>query len=315
MGIQDRDYYRNYHPPWYTFAEHRTTKALIAINVAVYVVQIVTSFRIPGMGEFTGHLVMNPVKVFEDWEIYRLVTATFLHSPFSPFHLIFNMLALWFFGPDVEELYGPWEFLAFYLVGGIVGNLAWGLTAGLLQPVPMFPVYANALGASGAVCAVLVLATCHHPTRTILVNFVIPMPFWAMTLLYIGVDAFYFLHGLNLGHAVSGIAVAAHLGGAAWGGIYYYFQLRLTGWWTGRGKHRARRPALKVFRPSKASADDEPFAPHVRQRPPASSAQEQLEAKLDVVLAKLNKEGKEKLTEEELAILQQASEIYRKKKT
>jgi membrane associated rhomboid family serine protease len=312
MGIQDRDYYREYQPPWYTFDEHRVVKALIAINVAVFAVQIMTSFRVQGMGGFTEHLTMNPVKAFYDWELWRIVTAMFLHSPFNPFHLICNMFALWMFGPDVEEIYGPREFLAFYLVGGIVGNLAWGLTAGAMQPHGEFLIHANALGASGAVTAVLMVATCHHPNRTVLVNFFIPMPRWAMMLLFVGLDAFYFTASLNLG-PVSNVAVTAHLGGALWGGLYYYYQFRLTGWLTGWRSRRPRRAALKIYRPSKASTDDEAFAPHVRT--PASSSQEQLEAKLDAVLAKLAKEGKEKLSPEELAILQQASEIYRRRKT
>lgn len=310
MGIYDREYYRGYEPPWYTFSGHRATKGIIAVNVAVFAVQLMTSFKVQGMGPFTDHMVMNPVKVFTDFELWRLITAAFLHDPYNPFHLIFNMLALWFFGRDVEELYGPREFLAFYLVGGILGNLAWGLTVGLMVP-PQFLPFACALGASGAVSAVLVLAACHNPRQTVLVNFFIPMPLWAMVLLYIGLDAFYFMKGMSLGRAVTNVGVAAHLGGAAWGGLYYYFQLRLLGWWKGWRLPRPGRAKtkLKVFRPE--SADDEPFAPHVRA---SSREQEQLEAKMDAVLAKMAREGKEKLTPEELEILQRASEVFRKRK-
>ena len=311
MGIQERDYYRDHQPHWYTFAEYKCTKALIAVNVAVFAVQFVTSMRMPGMGDFTELFCMNPAKVFYNGEVWRLITAAFLHG--GPYHIIWNMLALWFFGPDVEELYGPREFLALYLVGGIIGNLAWGLTTLASVRNPDLLVHITALGASGAVTTVLMIATCHHPNRTVLYNFFIPMPMWVMMLLCVGVDAMYFMQGLQLGRQVTNIAVSAHLGGAAWGAAYYYFQFRLTGWWTGWSSRRPRRTALKVYRPAKGSADDEPFAPHVRQ--PVSPAQEQLEAKLDAVLAKLNKEGKEKLSDEELAILQQASEIYRKKRT
>jgi membrane associated rhomboid family serine protease len=306
MGIQDRDYYREYHPPWYSFTEHKVTKGLIAINIAVYVVQVMVALQQEGMGQFTELLEMSPQKVFLEGEVWRLLTAAFLHHPQNLFHIVFNMLMLWWFGREMEELYGPKEFLAFYLLGGILGNLAWGGTQFLVDPQSN----ATALGASGAVMAVLVLAACHYPTMTV-VLFFIPAPLWLMALVYVGLDAFYFMASIKPGMGGMKVAVAAHLGGAAWAGVYYYFQLRLVGWWKDWSFRRRRRPALKIYRAG--SADDEPFAPK-RSRPSVSPSQEQLEAKLDAVLAKMAREGKEKLSPEELAILQQASEIYRRRK-
>ncbi len=59
----------------------------------------------------------------------RLLTHAFLHSQTDLWHIVFNMFCLWWFGREIEALYGSREFLAFYLLAAIAGGLAF--TAGL----------------------------------------------------------------------------------------------------------------------------------------------------------------------------------------
>jgi len=90
-------------------------------------------------------------------EYWRLWTVTLLHSPTDPLHLIFNMYALWLAGTIVERWYGPWRFLAFYLVcaaAGSTGSFVFGGDA-------------PSVGASGAIFGLfgilLAAGRIHHP--------------------------------------------------------------------------------------------------------------------------------------------------------
>jgi membrane associated rhomboid family serine protease len=117
------------------------TGLLIAVNVAVFAWTVVTS----------GSVARNAVApLFQQWalvpaavadgEWWRLVTGGFLH--FGPIHLLFNMMALWVIGRDVETALGHGRFLAVYLV-----SLMGGSAAVMLLTAPG----ANVAGASGAV--------------------------------------------------------------------------------------------------------------------------------------------------------------------
>jgi membrane associated rhomboid family serine protease len=117
------------------------TPVLIAVNAAVFAWTVVTS----------GSLARNAAApLFHQWalvpgavadgEWWRLVTGGFLH--FGPIHLLFNMMALWVIGRDVETALGHGRFLAVYLV-----SLIGGSAAVMLLTAPG----ANVAGASGAV--------------------------------------------------------------------------------------------------------------------------------------------------------------------
>jgi membrane associated rhomboid family serine protease len=249
---------------------------------------------------------MKPDKVFYEFQLWRLLTGAFLHSPDNWWHIVWNMLFLWFFGPDLEDLYGHKEFLAFYLTAGVMGNLLWGVTT-LWEPLPINPlgefIYPMALGASGAVMAVTVLCALHYPHRTILIMFVLPVPLWLWAVIMVAGDLFIFARGVN-----TGVAVAAHLGGAGFAFLYYHLDWRLLGAWYGL-VGRLRRPAqprLRVYR------EETPVPVSSR---PVERMDEQLEAQADAVLEKLSREGMASLTPEERDILQRASERYKKKRS
>src|SRR6266516_1538896 len=130
----------------------KVTRALIAVNVAVYVAELATGGGINGTGsriyekgvlianafDSSGHLVGV---AHGDW--WRLITATFLH--YGPFHLLLNMLALYWFGSLLEQRIGSGRFIALYLVSGLAGS------AGALLWSPLVPT----VGASGAIFGIL----------------------------------------------------------------------------------------------------------------------------------------------------------------
>ncbi|ARJ03807.1 rhomboid family intramembrane serine protease [Cnuibacter physcomitrellae] len=122
------------------------TYAIIAACVLVYILQ-----SIPGLG-VTQALQYAPIYTsglpgvpFEPW---RMITAVFVHSPFSisaPWsilHILLNMYTLFIFGPILERMVGRWRFLTLYLVAGFGGSVAVDLLADPLTAV---------VGASGAI--------------------------------------------------------------------------------------------------------------------------------------------------------------------
>ncbi len=308
MGIYDRDYYRRDGP---SFLEHITSggyvcKWLIAINIVAFIVQAMTmshGFRFDSMGPFTDWLELDADKVFEG-QVWRLLTYAFLHAGFT--HILFNMLFLWFFGQEVEEIYGHREFLWMYLTSAVVSGLVFVLAYKFnLQKGSL------AIGASGAVTAVMIICACHAPHRTILLFWVLPVPIWLLVVFMVAKDFLGFFGASGIG--MERVAASAHLGGAAFGFLYYRFQWRVTSlvpdfrsWLKARN-----RPQLRVYR-----EEEEPESPvAVAATPGGEDVDEQLEAKLDAVLAKVSQHGKESLTPKEQEILQRASEVYRRRRS
>jgi membrane associated rhomboid family serine protease len=303
MGIYDREYYRQDGRYWSALtATGQVCKWITIITVLVYVVQLLLT-QPKQVSYLEQWFAAQPAAIFHNGEVWRLLTALFLHATGDIWHIIWNMLFLWFFGRDLEDLYGSREVLAFYLAAGVFGNAFWAFTT-LLAGQPL--VYC--LGASTSVTAVMVLCACHFPNKTILLFLVIPIPIWLLTVIYVGLDAFAFLGGAGR----QGVAVAAHLGGAGFGFLYYKMQWNIVGAWRRLGSLLRRspsRPRLRVYR-----EDEEPSPVGVGAARPVT-ADEQLEAKADAILAKLSQQGKESLTPDEWDVLHRASEQYKKKRT
>jgi membrane associated rhomboid family serine protease len=310
MGIQDRDYYRNDGPSIFDQMVPRglVCRWLIGINVAAFLVQLITLPASDGRrfsdGAFTDWLILDVGAVLHG-EVWRLLTYSFLHSTDANgffLHVFFNMLFLWWFGSDVEEIYGRREFLAIYLVSAVLGGAVyelWALSTGGT---------ARCLGASGAVTTMLILCALHTPKRTILLFGIAPIPIWLFALFNVLRD---FIGFLGVGE--QSVAFCVHLAGAGFALGYYKWQggivetLRGILWWK-PGRARTR---LKLFDP-----DED------REEPVAVAAgaslnlnvDEHLEAKCDAILEKMQKLGKASLTPKEEEILKQAAEMYKRRR-
>jgi membrane associated rhomboid family serine protease len=123
----------------------KVTKALIGVNVAVYVAELATGGGVNGTGStiYLKGVLFGPL--LEQGEWWRLMTAAFLH--YGPVHLILNMVALYWFGSLLEERIGSGRYLLLYLVSGLAGSagsLLW--SNGFLTPT---------VGASGAIFGIL----------------------------------------------------------------------------------------------------------------------------------------------------------------
>ena len=124
------------------------TRGLIAINVAVFLVQIAEGdLRGVNSEAFARGALFGPYVATGEW--WRLVTAGFLHI--GPIHLLFNMLMLWWFGSALEELLGRIRFLAVYFLSILAGS------AGALLLAPDVPTVGASSGVFGILGAGLVL--------------------------------------------------------------------------------------------------------------------------------------------------------------
>jgi membrane associated rhomboid family serine protease len=300
MGIYDREYYRGESggPGWFGGVAP-WCKTLIVINCVVFVLQ---NFLRGDSVLVKDWLVASPEGIFQHGRIWQLWTATFLHHDIL--HILWNMWFLWLFGREMESLYGSRDFLAFYLLAAGTSTLGWAVIQSATGENNLM------WGASGAVMAVVTLYTLFYPRREILFFF-LPMPMWVLLAIYLVFPLF----GDN-----RRVAYEAHLMGAAFAFCYKQFDLR----WSRLFSARFRRPRLRVVTPMQV---DQP-----RARPSSSSRtdsgglgakpssvtvlpEEQLDARLDEVLAKIAREGRTGLTEEDHRVLQEASRRARDKRS
>lgn len=293
MGIYDRDYYRDGRPMFSIRGPRTVVGWLIAINVVIFLVDHFTMVT-NGLGQITWSLSDLLEAHSDDWkhpfEWYRFLTYGFAHDPNSLSHIAFNMLTLWFFGREVERLWGWKEFLRFYLAAVVIGSVVW---VGLQQLVARSG--GSLMGASGAVTAVFVLFAFKFPHRQVYLLFIpIPIPAWILGVFYVGQDAL----GALFASAAPGapqVAYSVHLAGAAFAGLYLWLGWNLGSAmsWLPALPWRRRVPALRVHRPEPDNAEQ--------------SSEDQLMEQADAILAKISREGLQSLTRKERRLLEAAS--------
>lgn len=139
---------------------------------------------------------------------WMFVTSIFLHA--NLIHILFNAYALWAFGPVLEKRLGFYKFMALFFLGGLAGSLGYYATilAGIAPPMP-------ALGASGAIYAVLGAMAVLTPELVVLLFGIVPLTMRQAAVLWVVLEV------AGTFNTSSGIASAAHLGGLllgfAWG--------------------------------------------------------------------------------------------------
>lgn len=180
---------------------------LLIVNIAIFVVSILSD-RI--VGPFLENFTLIPAQVVQAFAVWQLVTYMFLHAGFG--HILWNMLALWMFGVELERLWGTAKFLRFYFTCGIIAGLTVVAGAYIFGGT-----HVATLGASGAIYGVLVAYGLMFPDQTILFGFLIPMKSKYFVMI---IGAIVFLQSYMAtvgGSRGSGVAVVAHLGGLAAG--------------------------------------------------------------------------------------------------
>ena len=180
-------------------------KALIGANVALFLVQ----FFAPAITDLLG---LRPIFVVRYFWVWQLATYMFLHG--GVFHIVFNMLALWMFGTELERRWGTPFFLKFYAVTGIGAGVLTVLFSLLPFAAAQQLYQANIIGASGAIFGLLLAYALYFPERQIYMYLVFPIPARVFVAI-IGAIAFL----SSLGDS-GGVASATHLGGLAVAYVY-----------------------------------------------------------------------------------------------
>ncbi|MHB8841445.1 MAG: rhomboid family intramembrane serine protease [Candidatus Aquicultor sp.] len=195
------------------------TVALIAINIAIYIytltlpdqqalIEFYNRYALFPKAIATGH----PVAPNEIQPVYlSLFTSMFLHDSPLPLHIGFNMLFLWIFGNNVEDMFGRFKYIIFYLLAGIAGSLL----QIAIDPNSTVP----NIGASGAISGVLASYLILFPSARVLTVIPIIFFFTVVRIPAIVVIGFWFLLQVfsaffGVGGATSGgVAYFAHIGG------------------------------------------------------------------------------------------------------
>lgn len=313
MGYADRDYFRDSGRPtgggFFNFGWTPVVKGLIIANIVVFVLQLLitvptgTSMVETAEGEMievegpreslvTKWLAVDGQLILKG-QIWRLITGAFCHSTLSVFHIVFNMLFLFWFGVRLEQKYGPREFLYFYFAAAIFASVCFivlDLITGL---------NARAIGASGAVLGVVMLFALWWPREKILLFFVLPIEIRWVALMFIVSDLFPVLSQLGGNPVPDGVAHAAHLGGLAFAMLYFYRPFRLE------DRLGSLGGLVKNSEDKRRVADKRAFAER--------KAAVENDKKVDEILEKVHNEGLHSLTPEEREILMRDSEKRRGK--
>jgi membrane associated rhomboid family serine protease len=183
------------------------TIAIIVVNTLVFLLELV------GGDAFINQWALVPAEIVAGQGWITILTAMFMHA--SWLHIIGNMLFFWAFGPQIEDVMGPVQYLIFYLLGGLAATAAQILIA----PNSTVP----NLGASGAIAAVMGAFLITYPrdrirtillfgwfSRITLVPAIVLVGIWFLTQVFSQIGA---LAQTQAG----GVAYMAHIGGFAFG--------------------------------------------------------------------------------------------------
>ncbi|MBY0370713.1 rhomboid family intramembrane serine protease [bacterium] len=197
----------------------KITKILISLCAGMYFLALVLR-GIAGI-DLNDTFGLIPSDVWEHGKVWQLVTYIFLHG--NAFHLLLNLMILWFFGAEIEMRMGEWKFLQYFFLCGIGAGLfnvfvKYGLIA--MGSVEAQATVSNAIiGASGALFGLLVAYGVFFSDRYLLLFFMFPLkaPYFVMVIA--GMEL---LLGLE-GRQGDNVAHFAHLGGALIGAAYLWW--------------------------------------------------------------------------------------------
>ena len=163
-------------------------KWLVIINVVLFVLVELTIATRGSLAQVGGLIfgvsALSPELVFRHGFVWQLVTYAFMHG--GLWHILFNMLFLYWFGRPIEALWGAKRFLAFYLLAAaFAGLLFCGLELIVAPERPSFCV-----GASGAIMALLMVYAIYWPDHMILFMFIFPMRMRTFVLITIAIEFF-----------------------------------------------------------------------------------------------------------------------------
>jgi membrane associated rhomboid family serine protease len=306
MGISDRPYQQSSPRQNFNGAARQPSrldgspvvKWLLIINVAVWLLDMMTNAAPQTQRSFLwswGHF--SVAAGVEQLEIWRFVSFQFLHA--NGYHLLVNMLGLFFFGHFAERWWGSRRFLCFYLATGVAGALFYVMLfyAGLFgnEPIPIgegqtIPAsYIPMVGASAGIFGILACVAVIAPNLRVLLFFVLPMSMRTFAVMALGISVIVILFNLDNAGGEAG-----HLGGAILGFILM------------------RNPQLLSFVSDEVSLSrrrrvvDATIIHEKKLRPRIDIDMD--DSEVDRILDKVSREGLQSLTDQERDVLKRVAE-------
>jgi membrane associated rhomboid family serine protease len=264
------------------FAMPVIIRTLIAINVFVFAFQaLFGGIEIAGSSLnrlIVQYLGFDPNLFTAITQPWRFVTYMFLHG--SGFHLLFNMLWLWWMGRAVEEGLGPRTFSVIYFGAGI-GGAFFHIALSFLYGTSIV------IGASGAVFGIMVAFAYMYPRVPIMLLFLPPIEARFVVAALIALDVLFIGSGDNVARLV-------HLGGALIGYLLVREHYR------GTDLSKFVRPIEKIWNPNLSGPKKKkPRNKKMYSVSDVEIVEESKESELDAILEKISKEGYDGLTAEE----------------
>ncbi|MHC4087278.1 MAG: rhomboid family intramembrane serine protease [Planctomycetota bacterium] len=283
MGLYDRDYTQADFESGHHYGQHMrmampkitpVVKWLLIINVAVFLL----TFLIPPLKGFIFvWFSVFPATIGMTLQLWRQITYQFLHA--GPWHIFFNMLVLYFFGPMLERHWGSKKFVTFYLICGAMG--------GLLYPFLVLVKWLSAaplVGASGSILGMLAAGGILFPNMMVYVWGVIPVKLRILAIIFAAISILTLLRPDQFANAGG---QAAHLGGMAAGAVYVLSQS-----WRDKFRLKLRSGSWEK----------------------KVTAQRNLQVEVDRILDKVHSGGIQSLSMKEKRILRQATRAEQTRK-
>jgi len=285
------------------FNQGTTLTKLILINLGVFLIlKLLSVFFYLFQNSLADSTILNFLALPADISVlakrpWTILSYMFLHEGF--FHILFNMLWLFWFGKIFLEYLDQKKLLSIYLLGGISGGALFILAYNLIPLFqPSYP-YSIALGASAAVMAIVFTISFYVPNYSMNLMFIGPVKLKYIALATIVIDVLS-IQGDNAGGHI------AHLGGALFGFIYAS-QMK-KGKDISRGFNRLMDWVVSVFKPRPKLK--------VEYKRPAGKTETDIEfntrkgneqKEIDRILEKISKSGYEALTKQEKEVLFRSS--------
>ena len=185
------------------------------IKKLMIVMGIVFLLQEVGSRMMVVYLGLVPGLVWHELYLWQLFTYIFLHGDIS--HILFNLLALWMFGGELESLWGSRRFLFYFFFCGIGAGLITVLSTVILTPqYQLIPV----IGASGAIYGLLLAFGWLFPDRQIYIYFLFPIRAKYFVIIFGLLEFIYFSRSGG-----GGISHITHLGGLFFGLVYMAYPM------------------------------------------------------------------------------------------
>lgn len=285
---------------------------LIYINVVVYAITqlwrlFTVLFCVSGF-DWQNYLALHAN--LNDFLLtpWTLLTYFFTHADIGIdiFHIVFNMLWLWWFGEFFLRYHTGRQLLSVYLLGGLFSGIFYLLVYNIFPYFIYERNYTALVGASGAIFGLIVAVAMRSPNDTLYLNFFVRIVGVKMKWIAVAAIA---INLLSLPNSYNTGGIICHIGGALWGFIFGFYEqkgINVTGWFDSICDKVANafkpRPKMRATRGGARTVNADR-----RKDMEFNAAQKAHQERIDAILDKISKSGYEGLTAEEKQMLFDAS--------